>query len=217
VTAPLPQLHPKSSREKLLLAVSPDKAFLEQITQLLDSVVRIVPYQTDDPESVAASVRLHVPQIVVLDLLTPSSVLSALSRETAIILLSPYSDEAFAKQTLRQGVMGFIPKVKAYSELAIAVQTVMNGERYISAALIMGGNQAQNTKSLNLDALLTRREREIMELILRDLTHADIASRLVISPRTVEKHRANMMQKLALSTHTELILFALRHGLISPS
>lgn len=61
--------------------------------------------------------------------------------------------------------------------------------------------QAPNTRSLNLDALLTRRERETMELILHDMTHADIAARLVISPRTVEKHRANMMQKLALNTH----------------
>jgi DNA-binding NarL/FixJ family response regulator len=77
--------------------------------------------------------------------------------------------------------------------------------------------QVPNTRSLNLDALLTRREREIMELILHDMTHADIAARLVISPRTVEKHRANMMQKLALNTHTELILFALRHGLMSPA
>jgi DNA-binding CsgD family transcriptional regulator len=64
--------------------------------------------------------------------------------------------------------------------------------------------------------LLTLREREILDLILADLTHADIAAKLVISPRTVEKHRANIMEKLGLNSHTELILFALRHGLIAP-
>jgi DNA-binding NarL/FixJ family response regulator len=69
---------------------------------------------------------------------------------------------------------------------------------------------------LNLELLLTLREREILDLILADLTHADIAAKLVISPRTVEKHRANIMEKLGLNSHTELILFALRHGLISP-
>jgi DNA-binding NarL/FixJ family response regulator len=68
---------------------------------------------------------------------------------------------------------------------------------------------------LNLELLLTLREREILDLILADLTHADIAAKLVISPRTVEKHRANIMEKLGLNSHTELILFALRHGLIS--
>jgi two-component system response regulator NreC len=145
-----------------------------------------------------------------------SNLLSVLSSKTAVIVLSTYSDEAFARQTLQQGAMGFVLRAKAAAELPLAVQTVMQGVRYISASLILErSSQSHSSKPLNLDALLTRREREIMELILQDLTHADIASKLVISPRTVEKHRANVMQKLALNTHTELILFALRHGLLS--
>lgn len=213
-----PVLHQGGAvRDKVLFAVSQDDTFLEQIVQMLTSIVRVVPYKAVDGDDLLAQVSRYAPQMVVLDLFVSSTVLSTLSRDTAVILLSPYSDEAFARQTLRQGVRGFIPKVKTYTELVSAVQAVMHGERYISAALVMGSEQAPNMRSLNLDALLTRREREIMELILRDMTHADIASRLVISPRTVEKHRANVMQKLALNTHTELILFALRHGLISPA
>jgi DNA-binding NarL/FixJ family response regulator len=56
----------------------------------------------------------------------------------------------------------------------------------------------------------------VKSLILADLTHADIAAKLVISPRMVENHRANIMEKLGLNSHTELILFSLWHGLISP-
>lgn len=214
---PTPSQLVQGTQDKVLLAVSPDETFLSQIAQVLAPIVRVVPCQTVDSDSLPTDVSIHAPHVIVLDLFVPATVLSTLSRQAAVILLSPYSDEAFARQSLRQGVMGFIPKVKAYTELVSAVQTVMHGERYISASLVLGNDQPSTTKSLNLDALLTRREREIMELILRDLTHADIAARLVISPRTVEKHRANLMQKLALSTHTELILFALRHGLMSPA
>jgi two-component system, OmpR family, alkaline phosphatase synthesis response regulator PhoP len=212
---PLTTLQPVAARDTVLLIISPDGTFLEQVTRMLASIVRVIPYQAESSDTLLTQIGIHAPHIVVLDLFVPSSVLSRLSRETAVIVLSPYSDEAFARQTLRQGVMGFIPKAKAGTELVAAVQTVMHRERYLSVALVLGSDGTQNTKSLNLDALLTRREREIMELILQDKTHADIAGHLVISPRTVEKHRANMMQKLALSTHTELILFALRYGLMS--
>lgn len=68
--------------------------------------------------------------------------------------------------------------------------------------------------SIHLEQLLTHREIEIMQFILLDKTHQEIASQLMISHRTVEKHRANLMLKLGLKTHTELILFALRHGII---
>jgi DNA-binding NarL/FixJ family response regulator len=211
----LSALQPMSGHDLSLLAVSPDGVFLERITQLLETHVHVLPYQTQDPDTLTPQLELHAPQLLVLDLPVPSSLLSALSRKTAVIVLSPYTDETGIRQALRQGAMGFIPKTKVRTELLVAVQTVMQGERYISAALVVGGEQPHNNKPLDLDALLTRREREIMELILTDLTHADIAAKLVISPRTVEKHRANMMQKLALNTHTELILFALRHGLLS--
>src|SRR5262249_46650784 len=150
------------------------------------------------PDGLLTQLSIHAPHILLTDLFIPSDLLSTLSHKTAVIIISPYSDESFARQSFLQGAMGLIPKAKARAELLIAVQTVMQGARYMSAALVLGSEQPQNTKPLNLDVLLTRREREIMELILRDLTHADIASQLVISPRTVEKHRANMMQKLAL-------------------
>jgi DNA-binding NarL/FixJ family response regulator len=94
-------------------------------------------------------------------------------------------------------------------------------KQYESSQLLPAREPLVNTKStatkprFNLELLLTLREREILDLILADLTHADIAAKLVISPRTVEKHRANIMEKLGLNSHTELILFALRHGLIS--
>lgn len=211
-----PVLTPVSVRDVTLLAVSTENAFLEHITQPLESSLRVIPCQATDAERLLSHVTHHAPHILLLDMMVPSHLLSVLSSKTAVIVLSSYFDEAFAKQTLRQGAMGFVLRAKAVAELPLAIQTVMQGMRYISAALLVESSaQTQSSKPLNLDALLTRREREIMELILQDLTHADIASRLVISPRTVEKHRANVMQKLALNTHTELILFALRHGLLS--
>jgi DNA-binding NarL/FixJ family response regulator len=205
-----------STRNTILLVVSSEVAFLEHITQQLESSLHIIPYQATDTEMLLSQVTLHAPHILVLDVMVSSNLLSTLSSKTAVIVLSTYSNEAFARQTLHQGAMGFVLRAKAAAELPLAVQSVMQGVRYISASLVFESrSQSPTPKPLNLDALLTRREREIMELILQDLTHADIASKLVISPRTVEKHRANLMQKLALNTHTELILFALRHGLLS--
>jgi DNA-binding NarL/FixJ family response regulator len=206
----------KPNVEASVLVISSDSAFLDHVTKMLAGLVRVVPFQTDNSDELPRQLKLHAPQILVLDLVIPSDELSVVIRETNVILLSPYPDETFARQALRQGVMGFVPRARAHTELLSAVQTVMHHERYISAALVLGNDETPSTKPLNLDVLLTRREREIMELILQDKTHADIAAQLVISPRTVEKHRANMMQKLALDTHTELILFAMRYGLMPP-
>lgn len=212
----VPSVPPSSTvGYKTVLVVSSDDAFLSRAIKMLEPVVQVVPFQTSDPDQVPNLLKIHPPHILVLDLAVRASVLSSLLLETAVILLTTHQNETFARQTLRQGVMGLIPRGKANTELLSAVQTVLQHERYVSASLVLGGEETAKTKPLNLDVLLTRREREIMELILQDKTHTDIALELVISPRTVEKHRANMMQKLALNTHTELIMFAMRHGLMS--
>jgi DNA-binding NarL/FixJ family response regulator len=219
--APLqvPQLHQEIShfalKDTILLAISPSKDFLEQLKVVLNPSFEFIAYQSLDLDAVFRQINLHKPHIIILDMVVSSQILSLLIQRAAVIMLSPNQDESFTRQVLQAGIMGLIPRAMAKRELLPAIQTIMSGAIYVSASLILSNTNTKTKTTLNLELLLTTREREILDLILADLTHADIAAKLVISPRTVEKHRANIMQKLGLNTHTELILFALRHGLIS--
>jgi DNA-binding NarL/FixJ family response regulator len=199
--------------EPIVLAVSSDKALLDYLEADLE--LKITQHDFTDLDRLFHQINLNQPQITILDIQFSSEILKLLSQKTAVIMLSSNLDENFARQALQAGLMAIVPKMKVSRELFSAIQTVLHGESYISASFMLSGKPKEKKATLNLDLLLTIREREILDLILLDLTHADIAARLVISPRTVEKHRANIMQKLGLNTHTELILFALRHGLIT--
>jgi DNA-binding NarL/FixJ family response regulator len=196
-----------------LLAVSAEPAFLGRLQNNLG--FKLIPHLFTDIDSLFQQINHRHPQIIILDIMLSNDVLKLLKQKSAIIVLSPDADEGFARQILEQGINAILPKQKAERELLPAIQTILRGEAYISASLLLNANETQTKANLNLGALLTLREREILDLILEDLTHSDIADKLVISPRTVEKHRANIMQKLGIKTHTELILFALRHDLIS--
>jgi DNA-binding NarL/FixJ family response regulator len=198
-----------------ILAVSADPSFLGRLQNDAGLGFKLIPHLFTDIDSLFQQINHRHPQIIILDLMLSNDVLKLLKQKSAIIVLSPDSDASFARQILEQGINAIIPKQKAERELLPAIQTILRGEAYISASLLLNANETQTKANLNLGALLTLREREILDLILEDLTHSDIADKLVISPRTVEKHRANIMQKLGIKTHTELILFALRHDLIS--
>lgn len=208
---------PKIKLDKLvnILAVSSDKDFLQVLNLDFEFKYKMANYLFVDLDSLFNQINLFQPQITILDISIAPEILKLLCQKTIVVLLSSNYDESFARQALHEGVMAIIPKLRVERELIPAIHIILQGEAYISVSLFMNRRKTEAKTSLNLDALLTLREREILDLILADLTHADIAARLVISPRTVEKHRANIMQKLGLSSHTELILFALRHGLIT--
>jgi two-component system, NarL family, response regulator NreC len=141
--------------------------------------------------------------------------------QTRVLILSMHEGEAYVLEALKSGATGYALKQSAASDLIQAVQEVAAGRRYLSPTLseraidaYMNLQQNQDA-SLNVYGVLTSREREVLQWVVDGLTSAEIGERLNISPRTVEKHRANMMQKLGVRNQADLVRYALQHGFVA--
>jgi len=187
---------------------------------------RIIGEAADGLEAAQLIERLH-PDVLVLDLMMPG--LSGLevtrqvaqrSPHTRVIILSMYANEAYVVEALTHGAAGYVLKKSTASDLARAVREVSLGRRYLSPPLteddITTYLQKAGESSPDSYELLTSREREVLHLIAGGRTNAEIAAQLVISSRTVETHRANLMRKLELRTQADLIRYALRREILPP-
>jgi DNA-binding NarL/FixJ family response regulator len=163
------------------------------------------------------------PDIVLLDIAMP--VLSGLEvlAETAkrfpnvrVIILSVHEEGAYAAQALRAGAAGYLPKSAGSSELQKAIETVARGETYVSGEIARKTilQQAKETEQNGLLKKLTRRQRETLTLIAEGNTMRDIALALNISVKTVESHRAQVMERLDIHEVAGLVRFAIRTGLV---
>jgi two-component system response regulator NreC len=176
--------------------------------------------EAGDVESAARRVKGHRPTILVLDLSMPGEAsLPAIpeilesSPETAVVVLTMQNEPAFAREALRSGARGFVVKHAAGKELVQAIRAVAGGGTYINPQL--GARvAAEPATTKGPPANLTERESEILALIALGYTNPEIAEKLFLSVRTVETHRANVQQKLGLTTRAELVRFALDHDLV---
>ena len=138
---------------------------------------------------------------------------------TRVVVLSMHAGETDVAEALRSGASAFVLKSAPSSDVVRAVHQVVAGRRFLSAPLSDQAIEAfvRKLESAALDVYdtLTAREKEVLLLAAKGLTSAEIAERLFISTRTVESHRANLTRKLGLRSHTDLVLFAVRRGLIS--
>jgi two-component system response regulator NreC len=178
----------------------------------------------DGLETINLVERLQ-PEILVLDLmmsgingLEVTRQLSKKSPKTGIVILSMHSNEGYVLEALRSGAKAYILKEAPPEELIKAIREVSAGRRYLSAPLseraIEAYTQKAEVKAAEPYDQLTTREREILQLAAQGCTNTEIASRLFISSRTVETHRTNLMRKLSLHNHIQLIQFAIQHGII---
>jgi DNA-binding NarL/FixJ family response regulator len=140
------------------------------------------------------------------------------SRQTRVLIMSMYDNEAYLLEAMRNGAAGYILKDNTAAELLEAVHEVAAGQRYLSQALSKRTidayvREAQGTTP-DPYKTLTSREREVLHLVVEGNTNAKIGRRLHISPRTVEIHRASVMHKLGLRTQTDLILYAVDRGIL---
>ncbi|AKG53706.1 DNA-binding response regulator [Dehalogenimonas sp. WBC-2] len=143
------------------------------------------------------------------------------SPRTSIILLSMYSNEIYVQGALRAGARGYVLKESTVDELVNAVREVMAGRHYLSTSLSQRAiasyiKQTETESVIDAYEQLSTREREVLHLVVRGCTGADIAKRLFISPRTVEAHRANLMRKLDVKNQSQLLRYALQRGIIPP-
>jgi DNA-binding NarL/FixJ family response regulator len=135
-------------------------------------------------------------------------------RKTKVLVLSMYNSEACVLSALRAGAKGYLLKNCGFKELAEAVHKVHEGTHYLSAPFSERAmevyTQMANGGQVDPYDSLTTREREILHLAAEGYTTAEIASRLFVSRRTVEAHRANMMRKLGLHNQTQVVRYAMQ-------
>ena len=176
--------------------------------------------EAGDLETTRRYVRAHRPDVLVLDLNLPEgsslpaiSELRAESPDTAVVVLTMQQDPAFAREAMRAGALGYVLKHSAGSELVDAVRAAAAGETYLNPKL---GAQlaAAPAEPAGPPDGLTEREVEILRLIGLGHTNTEIADRLYLSVRTVESHRAHIQQKTGCIARSELVRYALDHGLI---
>jgi len=136
---------------------------------------------------------------------------------TRILVLSMYSDEAYVTQMMKAGATGYLLKDSAGVDLLEAVQAVAQGKSYFSPAvarLMLDDYARQRGTDDDRYESLSDREREIFQLIAEGKANKEIAALLFISLSTVETHRARVMEKLDLHSAAEIVLYAVRRGVI---
>jgi len=168
-----------------------------------------------------------MPDVVIMDIAMPiMDGLEATRRickefpRTKVIALTQYDDREFVFPVIEAGARGFISKTAASSELASAIRSVYRGDSYLSPSVarvfVEGYQQGIDlVKDRDPYKQLTNREREILKLLAEGHTSHEIAAMLVLSPKTVDRHKTNLMAKLAIHSRADLIKYALRKGIIT--
>ena len=180
----------------------------------------------DGREAVALAKSLR-PDVVVMDIgmanlngIEAAQQVTGDRPETAVVMLSMHSDESYILRALKAGARGYLLKDSAEADLIKAVHAVAGGKSFFSPAVskvLLDDYVRKLRRSGTEDAydLLTPREREVLQLIAEGKSNKDIANLLNLSVYTVESHRANLMEKLNVRGLPELILYAVRKGIIS--
>ena len=181
---------------------------------------------SDGREAVALTQKLQ-PDVLVMDIGMPNlngieaaRQIAAAAPQVAVVILSMHSDESYVLRALKAGAKAYLLKESAESDLISAIRAVAAGKAYFSPAVSRMlvedyVRQLQDREIEDSYELLTTREREILQLIAEGKSNKEIAATLNLSLYTVETHRGNLMEKLGLHTVPELILYAVRKGVIS--
>jgi two-component system response regulator NreC len=195
---------------RLLLGARPDFAVVGEASDGLEA---------------ADLVESLKPDVLVADLLMPGLGGLDVAREarrrspkTRVVILSMYSSDSFVLQALRNGASAYVLKTSSAAELVQAIHTVLEGRRYLSPPISQKAiddyvKRAEGTESDAYETLTTR-EREVLHLAAEGLGNPAIGKRLGISPRTAETHRSHLMEKLGMHSRTDLVVYALRRGLV---
>jgi DNA-binding NarL/FixJ family response regulator len=168
----------------------------------------------------AADVAIMDISMPILNGIEATKRINAEHPRTAVIILSVHSDEGYVLRALKAGARGYLLKDSAETDLIQAVRVVAAGKAFFSPAVsrILADDyvrQMQQQGMADRYDLLTARERELLQLIAELKPTKEIAEILGISPHTVDTHRANLLQKLDIHSIPELILYAVRKGVIS--
>ena len=181
--------------------------------------LEVVAEAADAPGAVF-ELRAHNPDVVLLDVVMPGrSGIEAIpdllkeSPTTGVLVLSMQDDPAYVREAFAAGAKGYVLKEAADAEVVGAIREVAEGRQYVHPALGARLVAAEATeRSRAEEDPLSDREREVLRLLALGHTNQEIAETLFLSVRTVETHRADIMQKLRITTRAELVRYALSKG-----
>ena len=188
--------------------------------------IEVVGEAEDGVEAVELA-QSALPDIVVMDISMPrlngtqaTQRIRALHLPTRVVMLSMYAEETLVRQALRFGAQGYVLKRAVADELLLAIRAAKNGDTYLSppiAGSILKEFLAatHDTDESSAFERLTPREREVLQLIGEGRKNQEIAEALVVSVKTVEKHRASLMSKLDIHDMAGLVRVAMKQGLIT--
>ncbi len=190
------------------------------------SNLKVVGEAADGREAVELAAA-EKPDVVVMDIAMPhlngveaARQIAIRSPQTAIAILSMHSDESYVIRSLKAGARAYLLKDSAEADLISAINAIMEGKSYFSLAvrnLLKEDYMRQLDEAGSEDSydLLTTREREVLQLVAEGKSNKEVANLLNLSLYTVETHRTHILQKLNLHSVPELILYAVRKGIIS--
>lgn len=215
--------------DKIRVLLADDHPLIRSgIATLLQSSkdIQIVGEAADGEEAIKRTGELR-PDVVVIDLSMPklsgieaTKILKRKFPEINVLVLTMHENEEYVFQILKSGASGYVLKSAGKEELSAAIRAASKGEKFFSpriSQLMAEGYvrrvDKRNSGAESQDVPLTRREREVLSLVVKGLTNQQIADQLYISPRTVDTHRTNIMQKLEIHDLANLVRYAIEHGL----
>ncbi len=208
--------------------LSDDHAIVREGLRLVISAepnIVVVGEAGDGREALALTEQLR-PDVVVMDIAMPN--LNGLEATTQIrrrfpavhvVILTMHENELYFNQIIKAGATGCVLKRSMGRELVTAIEAAALGENYFSPAIatkvLQDYRRLLDRPQGKSDDLLTEREREVLQLVAEGHTNRDIAHVLMLSIKTVQAHRSNMMDKLGAHDRTDLVKYAIRVGMIS--
>lgn len=197
------------------------------IRALLDAMPNVeVTGEAGDGRAAIDFIERGAPDAVILDIGLPvlnglevAERVARLSPRPRVLMLSMHAGPEYVARALAAGADGYLLKDAAFDELAAALETVMLGRRYLSRgidAAVVEGLERRARKGGDQLSVLTPRQREILQLIAEGHGTREIGERLHVSVKTVETHRAQLMERLGIYDVPGLVRFAIRTGLVSP-
>ena len=196
------------------------RALLEQIAGL------VVVAEAGNGREALRLAQEHRPDVVLMDIgmkelngLEATARLVKKNPAVKVVILSMHADQAYVRQTLHAGAAGYLLKGAGVEELALALKAVASGGTYLTPSVSKGLIDGLRSRAVPPDnplAALTSRQREILQLVAEGHSTKAIAQRLTLSVKTVETHRADIMDRLDIHDVPGLVKFAIRTGLVWP-
>lgn len=222
------QKNPKPAPCRLLIA--DDHAIMRDgLSAMLDSEADMeVIGTTSDGAAAIAAAREFMPDVILMDISMPGTggveAIRYIKRKSpmiGIVVLTFHKEEHFVRSALDAGADGYVLKDESKSELVAAIRCVHGGQNFLSpgisdrvvAGFLKGGSKNNRGEILWTD--LTPREREVLKLIAEGFRTRDIANHLSLSPKTIEKHRANLMRKLDLHSVSAVTAYAISNRIVA--